>query len=441
MTSTPRSARAASKQTQTALGVDSLPGRLRFQARRSAAFVLGKAAGVASRLLGRGSGESIKGRWMTILHPPMLREVLTDRRIAVVSGTNGKTTTSHLLAAALRAGQADPADVVTNADGANLRHGIVSALVEAPKAHWAVLETDERVVPDVVRLGHPEVLVMLNFSRDQLDRHHEINALGRGWRNVLEEVGDDGPLVIANATDPLICWSAEPAKHVIWIDPGTGWTQDAALCPGCGAILAQTPGAGWNCPDCRRTQPKADYRVDGDTVSDTAGNTWQLELNVPGRFNRGNAACALVAAMQLGVPADAALAGFRTIHSPAGRFATARFSDTTARLLLAKNPAGWAESLALATSDPVILAIDSAIADGRDVSWLWDVDYEQLAGRHVIATGPRAIDLSVRLHYAEVDHTVIEDLAQAMPGHPDGVIDVVATYTAFQNLRKLGGLA
>ena len=129
----------------------------------------------------------------------------------------------------------------------------------------------------------------------------------------------------------------------------------------------------------------------------------------------------------------------RTVTSPAGRYATTTFGNTTVRLLLAKNPAGWAGSLPLATSQTVVLAIDSAAADGRDVSWLWDVNYEQLAGRHVIATGPRAQDLSVRLLYAGVDHSVVPDLAEAMAGH-DAPVDVIATYTPFQRLRKLGGL-
>jgi UDP-N-acetylmuramyl tripeptide synthase len=127
----------------------------------------------------------------------------------------------------------------------------------------------------------------------------------------------------------------------------------------------------------------------------------------------------------------------REVTAPAGRFATAQYGDTTARLLLAKNPAGWAEALPLAQTSTVILAIDSAAADGRDVSWLWDVDYEQLQGRSVVATGPRAQDLAVRLGYAEVDHRCVPDLAAALAGHPEPV-DVIATYTPFQRLRKMG---
>ncbi|MGA4508395.1 MurT ligase domain-containing protein [Propionibacteriaceae bacterium G1746] len=376
--------------------------------------------------------------------PKALGKLLAGRRVAAVSGTNGKTTTTHLLAAAVEASLADPTEVVTNADGANLHHGIASALATHPHASIAVLETDERVVPAVVELGAPEVLVLLNFSRDQLDRHHEINALGRGWRKALAAAGDVGPVVVANACDPLIVWSAQPARRVIWVDTADPWTQDASLCPECGSVLGREDGR-WACPTGDLVQPTADYVLDGDTITDPNGQAWTLQLQVPGRFNLANAACALAAARVMGVSAEDALRGMAGVTSPAGRYATGTFGAAQGRLLLAKNPAGWAESLPLATSEPVVLAIDAAAADGRDVSWLWDVEYEQLAGRTVIATGPRAQDLAVRLDYAGVDHLVIKDLAEAFRdprvlAH-DGPVDVVATYTPFQKLRKLGGLA
>ncbi|MCT3016699.1 DUF1727 domain-containing protein, partial [Propionibacterium freudenreichii] len=128
------------------------------------------------------------------------------------------------------------------------------------------------------------------------------------------------------------------------------------------------------------------------------------------------------------------------VRAPAGRFAVGTFGETRARLLLAKNPAGWAESILIMDSDPVILAIDSAIADGADVSWLWDVDFEQLAGKHVVCTGPRAQDLAVRLSYAEVEHSIVPDLSEALHGDYPGQVDVLATYTAFLNLCRMGGV-
>ena len=161
------------------------------------------------------------------------------------------------------------------------------------------------------------------------------------------------------------------------------------------------------------------------------------ELNLPGNFNVSNAACALAAAALMGVPAATALAGMRTVSAPAGRFATTHIGSTTVRLILAKNPAGWGEALPLAHTATIVLAVDSAAADGRDVSWLWDVDFEQLQGRAVIATGPRAQDLAVRLSHAHVQHHCIPALAEAV-AHLEGPVDVIATYTPFQQYRKLG---
>ena len=382
------------------------------------------------------------------LAPRALPELLAGRRIASVTGTNGKTTTTHFLTAAVRAETPDgQRSVVTNADGANLHHGIVSALGQAPDATIAVLETDERVVADVVAMGSPEVLVLLNFSRDQLDRNHELTFLGRDWRVALEKAAERGPTVVANACDPLIVWVCQKARHVIWVDTKPRWTADATLCPNCGAVLIHSD-QGWDCPGCELRQPAADWWVEDHDAVEASGRRFHLDVQVPGSFNLTNATCALAAAIHMGIQPEDALRGIATVKSPAGRYATCTISGTRCRLLLSKNPAGWTESLPLTTSDPLVLAIDAVAADGKDVSWLWDVDYEQLAGRTVICAGPRALDLAVRLQYAEVEHIVIEDLSQALSSpllagkwdaeHP---IDVLSTYTPFQKLRRLGGLA
>ncbi len=433
------------------------PARLPLpaRARLGAALVVGNAAAFASRAAGKGSGASIRGQILTRLAPDAFALLVKGRRIAAVSGTNGKTTTTHLLAAAVRAGLGpDAARLVTNADGANLHYGIASALAAAGAADVAVLETDERVVADLIAHGRPEILILLNFSRDQMDRHHEIKALGRSWRTALERAGADGPTVIANADDPLVVWAAEKAARVVWVDTATNWNADSALCPSCGALLTHTvdgpavatgtgaaPANHWDCPSCALTQPESTYRVDGTAVVLPDGRRLETDLQVPGSFNVSNAACALAAAAVWGIDAAEALPAMRTVAAPAGRFATGHFGATSARLLLAKNPAGWTEALPLLGTDPAILAIDSVAADGKDVSWLWDVDFEQLAGRHIVCTGPRAYDLAVRLHHAEVSHEVLVDLDDALERvkGPD-VVDCIATYTPFQELLKKAGL-
>ncbi|MFT3877438.1 MAG: MurT ligase domain-containing protein [Propioniciclava sp.] len=385
---------------------------------------------------------------LTRVCPDAFAALVKGRRIASVTGTNGKTTTTHLLAAAVREGLGpDAARLVTNADGANLHYGIASALAKAPTADVAVIETDERVVASMLEHGRPEILVLLNFSRDQLDRNHEIKFLGRAWRQALERAGEDGPVVIANSDDPLITWAAQTARKVIWVDTASTWTADAALCPACGDLLRRdNPAEGstgsWDCPGCDLTEAAADYVVQPGGVRLPDGSIVPLELNVPGKFNVANAAMALAAAVEMGVEVPYALRGFSTVRSPAGRFSIAEFGATSARLVLSKNPAGWAESLPLLDTPTVVLAIDSVAADGKDVSWLWDVDFEQLAGKHVVCTGPRAYDLAVRLEYAEVDHEVVVDLDDALRAVKDAPqpVDLIATYTPFQKLLKKAGL-
>jgi UDP-N-acetylmuramyl tripeptide synthase len=412
--------------------------------RLTAAIWVGRLAAIGSRVTRLGSGVSIQGKVILGLDPGALQKLLVDTRVAIVSGTNGKTTTSHFLAAAVRASSgANSCRLVHNADGANLHHGIASALAQHPNADLAILETDERVVADMVRLAQPDVLVLLNLSRDQLDRNHEIKAIGQSWRSAIQHVGMAGPVVVANADDPLVVWAAQAAQRVIWVDADTTWTQDSSLCPNCGAkvVREQSDNADdlrtrWHCDSCDLAQPSCDYVVRDGTITDTRGETWVPKLNVPGSFNVSNAAFALAAAGLMGVPLATARVAITSVTGPGGRFATARFGSTTARLMLAKNPAGWAETLPLVRAATVILAIDSAAADGRDVSWLWDVDFERLAGRRVIATGPRAQDLGVRLSHAGVEHITLRNLGQALAGHAEPV-DVIATYTPFQRLRKM----
>ncbi len=408
------------------------------------AISVGDLAARASQLAGRGTGSSIRGMVINKLAPNLFDQLLAGKRVALVSGTNGKTTTTHFLTAAMREAAGRPDDVVTNPEGANLREGIVSALSTNRRAPIAVLEVDEQIVPSAVQAGAPEVLIMLNFSRDQLDRHHEINALGRRWRAALEAAGQAAPVAVANANDPLIVWAANAAREQIWVDLGTGFNMDAALCPQCGSILT-FEADDWACPDCELRRPQPDYWVADGRVYLATGVSYELNLQTPGRFNQGNAACAMAAARVMGVEPQVALRGIRQVSSPAGRFAVGEYRQpdgrvTKARLMLSKNPAGWLEGLLIMKSDPVILAIDSDIADGADVSWLYDVEYEQLRGRRVIATGPRCLDLSVRLHYAEVEHEVIPELSDALRGPFDQTIDVLATYSAFLRLCRMGGV-
>jgi lipid II isoglutaminyl synthase (glutamine-hydrolysing) len=166
------------------------------------------------------------------------------------------------------------------------------------------------------------------------------------------------------------------------------------------------------------------------------GGRFQLDLDLPGRCNRANALMALAGALSLGADGQCAVQAMAAVSEVAGRYATLEVGGLNARLLLAKNPAGWAEvfDMLRPAPAPVVIAINARTADGHDPSWLWDVPFELLRGRHVVATGERGLDLAVRLHYAEVDHAREPDLLAALGAAGAADIDVVANYTAFHQL-------
>jgi UDP-N-acetylmuramyl tripeptide synthase len=412
-----------------------------------------------SRRLGLGAGSTVGGRAILAVDPVALRRLGRGRRSALVSGTNGKTTTTSLLAAAL----ATVGPVVTNLQGANLPFGIAAALAEGASTSDAVLEVDEAWLARVAAALDPEVVVLLNLSRDQLDRNSEVRVLASSWRDLLRA---HSGTVVANADDPLVAWAAGSAARVVWVGAGQPWTADAAGCPSCGGRVVfpgaaaaplssvQAPGTGWSCSSCELRRPVLDVRLGTDEVIGRDGRRVALRLGLPGRANRANAAMALTAAGALGVDAGEAASAMAGVEEIAGRYRAFRVGEAAARLLLAKNPAGWLEVLDVLrpAPAPVVVAINARIADGRDPSWLWDVPFEALVGRPVIATGERGRDLAVRLRYAEVDHRYAGDLREAVgvaarlavatPGEAGGSptprrapeFDVVANYSAFQAL-------
>ena len=392
---------------------------------------LGSGVSGVSRRLGRG-GSVIGGRAILAVDPRALDRLAVGRPVALVSGTNGKTTTTSLLRAAL----ATAGPVVTNALGANLPPGLAAALAASPPGVPAALEVDEAWLSRVAASTAPRAVALLNLSRDQLDRNNEVRVLASSWRTTF------GPAlpttVVANADDPLVVWGAGMAPDVRWVGAGQPWTDDAAGCPSCGARIQFVGGDnGWVCGGCDFRRPPLDVRIEGDEVVDRSGNRTALRLSLPGRANLANAAMALTVAQVLGAQPSKAVAAMSKLSEVVGRYATVTVGGQQARLLLAKNPAGWLEVFDFLRPAPlpVVVAINARIADGRDPSWLWDVPFERLERRLVVATGERSRDLAVRLHYAGVEHVHQPDLLRAVAAAPAASVDVVANYTSFQQLR------
>jgi UDP-N-acetylmuramyl tripeptide synthase len=376
------------------------------------------------------------------LAPGLLTDLAGGSRSVLVSGTNGKTTTSHLLAVAL--GSLGP--VAVNRGGNNMPAGLVAALGEgtASRSRLAVLEVDESHLNEVISAVRPEVVTLLNLSRDQLDRVSEVRRLAQRWRSAL--TGSQAT-VVANADDPLVAYAALSARRAVWVSAGQTWRADSSGCPICQGRIG-FEAESWAC-DCGYSRPTPEWRLadhgpGSGSFTGPRGASGKLEIDLPGRFNLANALMALASAVEMGVAPETAAAALDGVGPVSGRYQTVTVGSSRARLLLAKNPAGFTEALGITSHgvSPVVVAINARTADGRDPSWLYDVPFEMLAGRRVVATGERWADLSVRLSYAGVDHESEPDpiAAIARASHRGSVTDVLANYTAFFDLNRALGI-
>ncbi len=401
--------------------------------RAKLAVTAGRAAAAVSRVAGRGSGSVIGGKVSLRLDPDLLARLARHLDVILVSATNGKTTTTRLIAEALRAS----GPVVSNALGANMPAGITSALAGGSDARYGVIEVDEKYLAGVARDTTPKAIALLNLSRDQLDRAAETRMLAEKWR---EGLAGSKATVIANADDPLIVWAASSSPNVVWVAAGQEWKDDAWSCPSCGGVL-QRPGDDWGCADCGFRRPRPTWALNGDYVLDPQGSAWPIHIQLPGRANKANAATSTAVAATFGVQPQVALERMYAVQAVAGRYDVVTFMDRQLRLLLAKNPAGWLETFSLIDPPPtpVILSVNARGADGTDTSWLWDVDYTRLAGHPIIVIGDRKLDLAVRLEVAWLDFRVCENADEAVRMAPPGRIEVIANYTAFQDLRRRVG--
>jgi UDP-N-acetylmuramyl tripeptide synthase len=448
-----------------------------LSARATAAVDAVKVGNWLSRTLGRGSGTVVGGRMGLAVDSTLLASLARGMRVALVTGTNGKTTATRLLVAALAG---DLAPLASNDTGANMPAGQVAALVASPRAVGAVLEVDESYLGQLIEATAPRVVILLNLSRDQLDRIAEVRMLVDRWRTALGQVsdqGEDGTVVVANADDPMVVWAAMAAPRVRWVGAGQVWHDDAVGCPACGGRIEFGVEGVWACDRCEFARPERDAWLDDRQLVLADGARLAVDLELPGRFNRANAAMVALAApfmLDLDEPGtgaasraslDTVLSRMAHVDQVAGRFSSTSWKGREVRLLLAKNPAGWTAIFDLLDEDgargaPVVLSINARTADGLDTSWLWDVPFERLVDRWVVATGDRRLDLAVRLHYAEVAHTVVSDPLTALdravemhtgcdsprvPPDPSAApptpaqaspIEFLGNYTAFADLRR-----
>lgn len=410
-----------------------------WTARDRTAVWAGRAVGRASRTLGRGSGTHLPGRVMLRIAPALAGHLAKDRVVVLVSATNGKSSIATMISAALGAAGHR---VAVNRTGANMMPGLVTALADEPAATVAVLETDEAVVPRALRELHPALVVLGELSRDQLDRHHEVLRVANLWREAFTRA-DQRPIhFVAPVNDPNVVWSltVDPPLSVTWVDLQHHASLDSAVCPRCRAVLGRDAER-WHCA-CGFAPPAATV-VQRDDELEVDGVQHRAPVALPGGWQLANRALAVAATSALGLSVDAALAAIAAVTIIGVRPRRLRFPNgLVAPALLVKNPAGWnalVEHLLTRDDEPTLLFVqhDNA-SDGRDPSWLWDVDFERLAGRPVVTSGIRALDVAVRLRTAGLRVVAAEPdpvvAATYLPSGRDAF--VAASYSAYHELVR-----
>lgn len=396
-------------------------------------LLMAKTLGALSRALGKGSGVMVAGRLILALAPNSVKKLASGKKVILVSGTNGKSTTSRLIAEALRT----KFSVAHNRTGANLHPGIAQALGEHPKAQFAVLEVDELVMPWAIEQTNPDLIVLLNLGRDQLDRLSEVRIVSSKWRSALQ---GKQMKVLASCDDPFVVYAATSAGEVTWFSAGERGHMDAATCPECGALLNWSDsGASFNC-SCGFKKPESKWRLK-DQILISGNMELEIKSQIPGKAALQNAARALIVADSYGVDLISANEAINKISSVDGRFAIKKIADTKFRLLLSKNPASWRETLQTSAHGPkdVLLVVNANTQDGKDTSWLWDVDFQPLQNRNVLVSGDRRIDVSARLTVQGITHQVVDNEAMAARIFGNVEADLIASYTAFHKLANQVG--
>lgn len=446
-------------------------------------LTVARAVGGLARAAGRGGGTSLPGKVLMRLEPHAIRSLagrLPQGSVAI-SATNGKTTTAAMVAAIL---ERRGTRLVHNHAGANMAGGIASTLLDAARGGGGIdgdlglFEVDEFWLPQLAGELQPKAVLLSNLFRDQLDRYGELETIAERWAEVVAALPATTQLVL-NADDPLVADLGRERARVITFgveDDAMALAQmqhaaDSKHCRRCGhaytyeAVYLGHLGR-YRCPQCGRCRPQpdvvaADVRLNGTRDAAftlrMAGQKRAVELPLPGLYNVYNALGAAALCHALGVPLDDVVAGLGAVAAAFGRAETIDLGGRSLSILLVKNPAGANEVLrTLALEDGVggnsidlLAVLNDNIADGRDVSWVWDADFELLAGRvrRITCAGTRAGELAVRLKYAGVDPdrlVVVPELERALDAaredidsaHP-GTLYALPTYTALIALREL----
>ena len=445
--------------------------------RTAATLVISKGVGAVSRWVGRGGGQALPGLVAERLDPQLVRKLSANlpHGVILVTGTNGKTTTTKLISEML---EAAGERVLTNSTGSNLKRGIASALIRAASTRGkfsqtiGLFEVDEANLRLVAPLTQPKLIVVLNLFRDQLDRYGELDTTAGKIGAGIEVTRAD---LVLNADDPLVAslgsFAGEGAnvtyfgiehvaKHLV---SKLEVPVDSDRCLVCKKPLHfRTVFYGhlghWECPDGHVSRPEPTVVAQSVTKMDLDGVSFRLRANnkdvaeailpLPGLYNVYNAVAAVATGRALGVSLKDAARSIEQTEAAFGRVERIQVKDRTVYLLLIKNPAGFAQVvetfLMQQPGSQLLMVINDLDADGRDVSWLWDVPLEPLSRFRpkVLTSGIRAADMALRLKYADIEAEPVASLQQALAASiaatPEGGnLFVLPTYTAMLNVRKV----
>jgi lipid II isoglutaminyl synthase (glutamine-hydrolysing) len=436
------------------------------------AFEVGAARGLAalSRRLGAGGGTTIPGKLLAQLDPGAIDRLAArlGAGTAILSATNGKTTTAAMTAEILRPRHR----LAHNAAGANLVSGIASALLAASDAELGLFEVDEAALPELLTRLQARALCLGNLFRDQLDRYGELELVAERWRDAVAKLPEQAQLVY-NADDPQLAAVSEVhgRRVAFGLDdphvarPALQHAADSKYCVRCGTPYVYAAAyvghlGDYRCPRGDHARPQLaiaarDVALPGleraSFLLTTPEGSRRIELSLPGLYNVYNAVAAAALARSLGADLDEIAAGLGSFSAAFGRFERVAVGDKRILLLLIKNPAGANEAIRTLVDGGaprvLVAALNDEIADGRDVSWIWDVDFEPLLPglERLVAGGGRAAELALRFRYGGLDEAAIEvelDLGRALDRGleltPDGgQLVVLPTYTAMLGLQRL----
>ena len=378
-------------------------------------IVIGKCIAFLSKLLNFGDGSTWPGHVALLLNKNFIKQIVRNQKtkdkrlkIVLIAGTNGKTTTGKLLQTILGK---NGCEVFQNQSGANLLNGIASSFIAnsdlfgSIEKEYAIFEVDENVLPLILEEIEPEYVVLLNLFRDQLDRYGEVNSIAKKWQTAIEKLSNTTTLIL-NADDPQIAQLGEHAKQKVLyfglhdkkLDQTTQpFTADSTYCFNCGKELTYTITyfshiGEWECKNCGRKRPTLDLA----TIT---------AYPLPGTYNKYNTLAAVLTAKTIGVDGKTIESALKNFSPAFGRQEIITVGNKKIQLFLSKNPTSFNESLRTVKTlgaKSLVLILNDRIPDGLDVSWIWDVDFENLVDKNanIMLAGDRKYDMGLRIKYA-----------------------------------------